>query len=147
MTAAIATLPNATGHRPLGSRPAPPRLRVIDGGRSAQPSPAVLWRRRAVALALATVLVVVTWWGISAVLRLTLGSPVGGSSAPGTVGAEVADAPFSADAGVYVVQEGDTLAGIAQRVDPTAPWQRTADRLVELNGSNAVQPGQRLLLG
>jgi hypothetical protein len=107
----------------------------------------VLWRRRAVALALATVLVVVTWWGISAAMRSMLGSPAGGTSAPGPAGAEVAEVPFSSDAGVYVVQEGDTLAAIAQRLDPTAPWQETASRLVALNGADPVQPGERLLLG
>lgn len=147
MTAAIAPLPTATGHRPLGSRPAPPRLRVLDGGRSAQPSAAVLWRRRAVALALATVLVVVTWWGISAALRSMLGSPAGGTSAPGHAGAEAATVPFSPDAGTYVVQEGDTLASVALRLDPAAPWQETASRLVAINGPDPVQPGRRLQLG
>jgi hypothetical protein len=150
MTAALTFQPTATGHRPLGSRPAPPRLQVLPGGlSSAMPSAAVLWRRRVVALALVTVLVVVTWLGLSAALRSVLGSPAGGTSAPGSAGSISApsSAPLHPEAGVYVVQEGDTLAGIAQRVDADVPWQQTAQRLVELNGSSTVQPGTSLRLG
>lgn len=147
MTAAIAPLPQAADHRPLGSPSVPPRLRVLPGGRADRPSSAVLWRRRVVALALATVLVVVTWWGISAALRSMLGSPAGGTPAPGPAGSELVGEPISPEAGVYVVQEGDTLASIAQRLDADGAWQDTASRLVAQNGPDAVQPGQRLQLG
>lgn len=144
MTAALTFTPSAAGHRPVGSRPAPPRLQVLPGGRSAQPSAAVLWRRRVVALTLATVLVVVTWWGTSAALRSVLGSPADGTAVPGPAGS--VSAPLHPDASVYVVEEGDTLASIAQRVDPDLPWQQTAQRLVELNGPSPVQPGHALRL-
>jgi hypothetical protein len=149
MTAALTFQPSAAGHRPFGSPSVPPRLQVLPGGRSASPSAAVLWRRRVVALALITVLVVVTWWGSSAALRSVLGSPAGGSSAPGPAGSvsAPASAPLHPDAATYVVQEGDTLASIAQRVDPEVPWQQTAQRLVELNGPSPVQPGSSLRLG
>jgi hypothetical protein len=149
MTAALTFTPTATGHRPLGSRSAPPRLQVLPGGRSASPSAAVLWRRRVVVLALATVLVVVTWWGLSAALGSVLGCPAGGTSAPGPAGSvsAPASAPLHPEAAVYVVQEGDTLASIAQRVDPDVPWQQTAQRLVQLNGPSPVQPGASLRLG
>jgi LysM repeat protein len=47
---------------------------------------------------------------------------------------------------VYVVQPGDTLWTIAREVDPTSDVRSTVDRLVALNGSAALQPGQRLRL-
>ena len=146
MTAALTFTPQAADHRPLGSPSVPPRLQVLAGGRGAQPSAAVLWRRRVVALSLAVVLVVVTWWGLSAALRSVLGSPAGGTSAPGPAGS-VSSAPLHPDASVYVVQQGDTLESIARRVEPELPWQQTADRLVRLNGPAAVQPGDSLRLG
>jgi hypothetical protein len=149
MTAAIAPLqPQAAGHRPLRSHPVPPVLRVVHGGGLAPVASAVLWRRRAVALALTTVLVVVTWWGISAALRPLLGSPEGGRSTPGPAEAQLSQ---PSDATVYVVQPGDTLASVAQQVDPGAPWQHTASTLVARNGlapgDTTLHPGQRLLLG
>jgi len=49
-------------------------------------------------------------------------------------------------AAVYVVQPGDTLWSIAHRVEPHADPRDVVDRLVELNGSGALQPGQRLRL-
>ena len=47
---------------------------------------------------------------------------------------------------VYVVQPGDTLWSIAQKLDPTGDPRETVDRLVDLNGGSALQPGQRLRL-
>jgi len=47
---------------------------------------------------------------------------------------------------VYVVQPGDTLWSIAHEVDPTGDPRETVDRLVDLNGGSALQPGQRLRL-
>jgi nucleoid-associated protein YgaU len=47
---------------------------------------------------------------------------------------------------VYVVQPGDTLWAIAHKVDPHADPRDVVDRLVELNGAAALQPGQRLRL-
>ena len=47
---------------------------------------------------------------------------------------------------VYVVQPGDTLWSIAHHVEPNADPRDVVDHLVELNGSGALQPGQRLRL-
>ena len=47
---------------------------------------------------------------------------------------------------VYVVQPGDTLWSIAHQLDPGGDPRATVDRLVELNGGSALQPGQRLRL-
>ena len=52
-------------------------------------------------------------------------------------------APASA---CYVVQPGDTLWSIAHRIEPQADPRDVVDHLVELNGSGALQPGQRLRL-
>jgi len=49
-------------------------------------------------------------------------------------------------ASVYVVQPGDTLWSIAHQLQPTADPRDVVDHLVELNGSGALQPGQRLRL-
>jgi LysM repeat protein len=58
-----------------------------------------------------------------------------------------ASAPAAAPARtVYVVQPGDTLWSIARSVDPTGDPREVVDRLVDLNGGSALQPGQRLRL-
>lgn len=121
--------------------PLPPRaaLRVVPGGRGARPPAAVLWRRRALALALATALVVVAWWGLTAALRSTLGGPEGGTTTPGPAAA--------VETGVYVVQPGDTLESVARHLASGADWRATASDLVERNGTNRLEPGQRLLVG
>jgi nucleoid-associated protein YgaU len=56
-------------------------------------------------------------------------------------------APVSAPVrSLYVVQPGDTLWTIAHKLDPSADPRELVDRLVELNGSAALRPGQRLRL-
>jgi Tfp pilus assembly protein FimV len=47
---------------------------------------------------------------------------------------------------VYVVQPGDTIWSIAHDLDPSGDPRATVDRIVALNGSAALQPGQRLRL-
>lgn len=47
---------------------------------------------------------------------------------------------------VYVVQPGDTLWSIAATLHPDGDIRDTVDRLVERNGSAALQTGQRLRL-
>jgi Tfp pilus assembly protein FimV len=50
------------------------------------------------------------------------------------------------DRAVYVVQPGDTIWSIARALDPTGDPRAMVDRIAELNGSSALQPGQRLRL-
>ena len=53
--------------------------------------------------------------------------------------------PLPAQA-VYVVQPGDTVWTIAHQLDPNGDQRALVDRIVTLNGSAALQPGQRLRL-
>jgi LysM repeat protein len=70
-----------------------------------------------------------------------------GSSTTVTPASTPAPAPAVAPvSSVYVVQRGDTLWSIAHQVEPHADRRDVVDRLVELNGSGALQPGQRLRL-
>jgi Tfp pilus assembly protein FimV len=46
----------------------------------------------------------------------------------------------------YVVQPGDTLWTIARDLAPTGDVRAEVDRLVDLNGTAALQAGQRLRL-
>jgi len=69
------------------------------------------------------------------------------ASGPSTATVPTASAPAAAPVrSVYVVQPGDTLWSIAHELDPAGDPRETVDRLVELNGSAALQPGQRLRL-
>lgn len=47
---------------------------------------------------------------------------------------------------LYVVQPGDTLWAIAQRVHPGGDTAGYVDALVSLNGGSAIVPGQQLRL-
>ena len=47
---------------------------------------------------------------------------------------------------VYVVQPGDTLWAIAQRIHPGGDTSGYVDALVSLNGGSVIQPGQQLRL-
>jgi Tfp pilus assembly protein FimV len=62
---------------------------------------------------------------------------------PGAYGAAGDPLP---DRAVYVVRPGDTLWSIARAVAPDADVVETAARLAEINGSSALQVGQRLRL-
>jgi nucleoid-associated protein YgaU len=95
-----------------------------------------IYRRRRLAVLVAALSLL----GLPAALVATAGSsPAATREAPSLAGATVA-------APVYVVQPGDTLWSIARKVDPGADVRVTVDRLVELNGGAALQPGQRLRL-
>jgi hypothetical protein len=112
-----------------------PLLRVLPGGLDARPTPATYRRRRAVALVLAVVFVVVTMAGIRAVLR-PLVDPPGGAAAPASA---VGD-------GTVLVQPGETLWTIARDLQPTGDVRPLVDDLAALNGGSAVAAGQRLVL-
>ncbi|MEY2423544.1 MAG: hypothetical protein QOI95_3611 [Acidimicrobiaceae bacterium] len=62
---------------------------------------------------------------------------------PAAYGASGQSVPVRA---VYVVQPGDTVWSIAHDLDPSGDTRATVDRLVALNGSAALEPGQRLRL-
>jgi hypothetical protein len=100
-------------------RPAPRRV-----------SPAVRRRR--------TLLVVIGLLLLA--LALPLSGTGGNSHATGSALAETGR-PVS-----YVVQPGDTLWSIAERVDPTGDPRPLVARLAAQTGSDTVVPGERLVL-
>ena len=127
---AIATAPS---HRP-SSRPSRP-VRVVlppvtrPGAR--------IYRRRRIAVLCAALSVLV--------LPALVFAASGASTSVTPVSAPVAPAAAPASS-VYIVQPGDTLWSIAHKVEPQADPRDVVDHLVELNGSGALQPGQRLRL-
>ena len=108
-----------------------------------------IYRRRRLAvlfavLALAAVIGLVATHGGSATtdVRVAPGAePV--VHEPAAYGAAGQSVPERA---VYVVQPGDTVWSIAHELDPTGDPRALVDRIVTLNGSAALQPGQRLRL-
>ena len=62
---------------------------------------------------------------------------------PAAYGASGQSVPARA---VYVVQPGDTIWSIAHDLDPSGDTRALVDRIVALNGSAALEPGQRLRL-
>lgn len=69
-----------------------------------------------------------------------------GGSATTDVRMTPAAAPSVPERTVYVVQPGDTVWSIAHELDPAGDPRALVDRIVALNGSAALQPGQRLRL-
>ena len=116
--------------------PGRPQLRVLEGGRapSRLAQQAIYRRRRVVAAVVAVVLVVaLTLLASAGVARLAGGGP------------SAAGGPSSSDATV-VVQPGDTLWSIAAEVAPRTDVRVTVDRLIALNGSSPIVPGQELVV-
>jgi hypothetical protein len=142
--------------------PKPPHLRAIPGGRSLEVRRRrrTFRRRRVSVLAFLIVFVVVV--GASARtagalfdgLRSTV---VVDAGATGTSGASPADAPTATGSptaaadprplvagGTYVVQSGDTLWSIAQRLRPGSDPRAVVDALSSRVPGGALEPGQRL---
>jgi len=101
-----------------------PRLTVVP------PAP-VVRRRRVVAAAVLLVGIVLATLAVSRVATVLGGAP---ASAPG----------HRVD--TYVVQPGDTLWGIARRVQPEGDVRSLVDRLVQANGGPDLTVGQHLAL-
>ncbi|MGH9064942.1 MAG: LysM peptidoglycan-binding domain-containing protein [Acidimicrobiales bacterium] len=101
-----------------------------------RPPPAAVYRRRraVVALALAATIVIAL---------ASLGALGGG---PATTQGARAVASTPVGASVYVVRPGDTLWGIASRLDPSGDPRPLVDRLAAQLHGDVLQPGQRLLL-
>lgn len=133
---AIAT---ASSHRSPShrspSRPSRPVLVVLPP--VTRPGARMYRRRRlAVVAAALSLLLLPALVMVAAVASTTVHPETAPASAPAVAPA----------ASVYVVQPGDTLWSIAHQVEPQADPRDVVDRLVELNGSGALQPGQRLRL-
>jgi nucleoid-associated protein YgaU len=127
---AIATAPS---HQ-APSRPSRPVLVVLP---PVTRSGARIYRRRRLAVLGAA---------LSLLVLPALVMAASGSSTPARPASAPAAPAVAPAAAVYVVQPGDTLWSIAHQVEPHADPRDVVDRLVELNGSGALQPGQRLRL-
>ena len=113
-----------------------PALRVLEGGRSPRSLARTYARRRVAALVLALVALV----AVVAVAALDVsGSALGSSAAP-------AAAAGASTGPVLVVQPGDTLWGIARRLQPRGDVTGLVDHLAALHGSGPLEPGDRLPL-
>jgi nucleoid-associated protein YgaU len=129
MAAVISLRPaeRAGAQRVAAERPRPPRLVVIEGGRSdaARRRRGVFLRRRLVVAAAALVLV-------CAAVSL-IGGVRGGSTAAGSPGSVAA---------TRLVRPGDTLWGIAESLHRGGDVRGVVDRLAEFNGTDELVPGQ-----
>jgi Tfp pilus assembly protein FimV len=116
-----------------------------------QPSDAV-YRRRRVGAALLLTVVLLAVAGVVVALRGPGAAPV--SVRTGSASGALVDQPAAYGAGhtspppgsFYVVQPGDTLWKIASELVPADHVRDEVDRLADLNGSAALQAGQRLQL-
>lgn len=89
-------------------------------------------RRRAVAAGLVVALVL----AVSAVLGMVGGGPLPAPDRPADV----------RGGSTYVVQPGDTLWSIAERLDPTGDPRPIVDRLARAHGGTVLHVGERLPL-
>jgi Tfp pilus assembly protein FimV len=126
---AIATVPS---HR-SPSRPSRPVLVVLPP--VTRPGARIYRRRRFVVLCAALSVLMLPALVLAASGSSTTVPPASAPAAPAV--------PAPA---VYVVQPGDTLWSIAHELEPHADPRDVVDHLVDLNGSGALQPGQRLRL-
>ena len=157
MTAAVVRLDQTHRHpgdrrwRPTGTdspRPMPSgncgrQLRVVPPPRPSDRHPAVLARRRRQRVRRRRVLLA----GVSGIALVALALPWGGAgghplATPGPVLAGAALRPGS----TYVVQPGDTIWSIAERLDPNGDPRAIVTRLEAAVGSDVLQPGERIHL-
>jgi hypothetical protein len=125
----------------LVDNPSRPALRLLQGGRAAEPSPAVYRRRRVVALILAVAFVVVAMSGVRAVLR-----PLAGADGVRPLSATEGSAPVTAGTETLLVQPGETLWDIARELQPTGDVRSLVDQLAALNGGASLEAGQTVVL-
>ena len=111
---------------PHEARPILPRPRLV----VVPPAP-VVRRRRAVAVVVLVAVIVLASLAAGRVAAVLGGAP---ASVPG----------HRVDA--YVVQPGDTLWGIARRIQPEGDVRSLVDRLVRANGGPNLTVGQSLAL-
>jgi hypothetical protein len=96
--------------------------------RPGQPGPAVLRRRRLLAVALLVLLILAVCLSLQAALGRIGGSPLATAGAPG--GSEAVSTR------IWIVRPGDTLWSIAEAVDPHGDVRPLVDRLAkELRGT------------
>lgn len=147
--AAITFEPRGGLSDPAGVGQSPrPDLRLVRGTgsrgsvsrrRADRPTSAAVYRRRRIVAAVVAVPVA---------LLLAVGVSVGSERVFDTLGALAgAAAPATAEevpAASYVVEPGDTLWEVAQRVAPGSDPRPVVDALAEARGTSAVAPGETI---
>lgn len=118
----------------------PNHLRVIEGGRSPRSMARVYRRRRATALLITVLVLLVGIFGIGAFLGVI-------DAASGPVQPSAVSPAVTATGPVLVVQQGDTLSSIARRLQPSGSTTALVDRLAAVHGPGPLQAGDRLPLG
>jgi len=121
-------------------------LRALETGRrdprrassQCHPGPAVLRRRRLVAIAALVLLLMVVWFGLQAALGRIGGSPLATTGAPGGL--------QPAASRVWIVRSGDTLWTIAEAMDPRGDVRPLVDRLAAEVGSTTLYPGESIAI-
>ena len=113
----------------VGVWPSPPPP-VVQPGRRPLPDRATRIRRRRLA---ALLVVGVLAFGLAALLRWTAASVVGSDESPQPI-----------TSAVYVVQPGDTLWTIAERVAPGADPRPVVAELRQRHGDTELEVGDRL---
>lgn len=137
----VAVLEPRPALRPAPRPPARPDLRLIVGGRADRPRRPIdavaPWGPLAGAVGLVLLAVVVA-------VAIALGAFAPLAPGPTGGGASVAAQAGARDS--VVVEAGDTLWSIARQLQPVGDVRPLVARLVELNGSAAIRPGQVLAL-
>jgi hypothetical protein len=103
-----------------------------------RPSPAVLRRRRVVAVIVLATLLLGCWLGLQAALGRIGGGPLATTGAPGGL--------QPAAGRVWIVRPGDTLWSIAEAADPGSDVRPLVDRLAATLGSTELYPGEAVAL-
>ena len=103
-----------------------------------RPNPAVLRRRRAVAVIVLATLLLGCWLGLQAALGRIGGSPLATAGAPGGL--------QPAASRTWIVRPGDTLWSIALAVDPNGDVRPLVDQLAAEVGTTALYPGESIAI-
>jgi Tfp pilus assembly protein FimV len=112
--------------------PEPIAVERVVAGPPVRPPASTYRRRRAVAAGLVVVLVLAVWVALGA---------FGGGPLP------VPERPARLDPGTsYVVEPGDTMWSIAQRLSPAGDPRPVVDRLVAAHGTPTLYVGEQIVL-
>ena len=103
-----------------------------------RPSPAVLRRRRVVAVIVLATLLLGCWLGLQAALGRIGGGPLVTTGAPGGL--------LPATSRVWIVRPGDSLWSIAQAVDPRGDVRPLVDRLAGELKTTSLYPGETVAI-
>ncbi|WP_426572422.1 LysM peptidoglycan-binding domain-containing protein [Aquihabitans sp. McL0605] len=137
--------------RPHTSVPQRPALRLVTahGGRTVEaPIDLGLTPAHIVAAVVGIVLVVLLSIAIGsgALAGLAPAPSAGAPSAGASAGTSAAAGVAAGTTAQLEVHSGDTFWSIARRLQPTGDVRPLVDRLIELNGTTILQPGEQIVV-